>query len=266
MALAALGGLFGGGSSRSSGQQTPTSFRTSTPSFRLSSFSEGDGFFTSLERRGPVNEAFASRFPRSLEDIDTLRGTITPGFSDIREVRRQDIENARSRAVGNLRDTFARRRLSGSNFAADQFIRAEREFGEAQAQAQAQSFLEELDANLRVLDFEGRTIGAALDRELTEFGIASGVNVQLADLVSRNVQFEQQLAAQEAAARGSFFGQLLGLGTSVGIAALTGNPFAAAAGGAAVTSAAPSTPSTANRTGSIGTVQNPFAFNFAGLG
>lgn len=221
-----------GGGSGYSGPQLPTGFRTSTPAYTLSSgFGNDNVFKTNLRRAGSAaQDAYDQRFTRSLQDLDTLRGSVKPGFSQLREARLRQISNARSRAVGNLRDTFARRRLSGSSFAADTVTRAELESGEAAAGQEAQSFLEELDTNLRLLEFEGAQVGAALQRELEEFNIASGANVQLSQIVSDNIRFNQQLAAQEAQAKGSFLGQLLGIGGQL-VGGIAGSLIAGPIGG-----------------------------------
>lgn len=68
--------------------KVPTAFSSNSPGFNLSSQLSADGrsVNTSLSRTGTrPQQEFDERFPRSLQDIDTLRGTLTPGFSKLRE-------------------------------------------------------------------------------------------------------------------------------------------------------------------------------------
>ena len=207
----------------------PKFARARTPAFRLDSSREDEGgIFTEFFRSGTAPQAaFDERFPRILSDIDVLRGTLTPGFSDLREARLNQVENARTRAVGNLRDSLARRRVLGSSFGDDQLIRAELEFAQEAANQEALTFLEELDANSRILAFESQQMFAALERELAELGISADFSVRTADLFSRNLQFENELAVEAAAesssATGSFVGTGLGfVSRGLGIAASRG--------------------------------------------
>jgi hypothetical protein len=207
----------GGGSSSTASPTLPTAFRTRTPGLALNSgLSNDNKFVTSLSRLGsPAQTAFSERFPRALGDLDRLRGTLTPGFSKLREARLGAVENARSRSIGTLRESLARRRVLGSSFADDARIRAEREFAEAAAQEEAKSFLEELDSNLRLIEVEGNAVESAMQRELQELGIVTGTDVQLSSLISNNTQFERRLAAQEQQAAGSFYGSLINTGATL---------------------------------------------------
>ncbi|MGI9491273.1 MAG: hypothetical protein ACR2QF_02485, partial [Geminicoccaceae bacterium] len=150
-------------------------------------------------------------------------------FSQLRQARLAQVRNARDRSIGNLRDNLRRRRVLGSSFAEDALIRAEREFDEAGAAQEAQSFLEELDATQQLIGFESNQLFNALNRELAELGVVANFATATADLFSRNAQFESQLAAEEAAATGSFFGNIAGLllggGTTLATAP-PGSPFA----------------------------------------
>lgn len=204
---------FGKDSSGSSGGTLPSSYRIQAPGLRLVSSNEGGTYQTKLIRTGsPEQTAYDERFPRLLTDIDKLRGTIKPGYSGLRDARLGEVENARSRAIGDLRDSLARRRVLGSSFGDAQQAQVEREFGQAREQAQAQSFLEELDANMKLIDLESNQIFSGLQRDMAELGIAANFGTQMSDLVARNAQFQQQLAAQEAAAASEGIGSLLGLG------------------------------------------------------
>ena len=218
--------LFGG--SKGGGAATISSFSASTPAYSLSGSVDaaGNSLGGTLTRLGSAPQnAFDSRFPRLMGDLDTLRGTLTPGFSQLREVAGNEVSKARTQGIGNLRESLARRRVLGSSFGEDALARAEAEFGDLAARTQTASFLAELDANMKVLGFEFEQIGQALQREFQEIGLAAGFTTQIGQLVSNNQNFAQRLAADEAASRAKFLGTIAGLG--VGVA--TGNPAAGAA-------------------------------------
>lgn len=231
-------GLFGGGSSFDYTPITSSSVRT--PALGISSSLGDDGSVSSRLRRlgSPEQAAFDQRFPRILSDIDTLRGTIRPGFSDLREARLRQVANARSRGMGDLRENLRRRRVAGSSFANDTLTRAEAEFGQQAADQEALSFLEELNANQQLLAAESTQLFSALERELAEAGLAANFASNAANLFSQNQMFAANLAAQEAAAEGEFFGDLLGLAIGAGVSLATGNPFAGGAAASAASGAA----------------------------
>lgn len=220
-----------------------TSSTVSSPAYSLSSslVDGGRRVSTGLSRSGTFPQgAFDQRFPRILSNIDTLRESIRPGFSQLREARLRQVSNARSRGLSDLRDNLRRRRVSGASFANDQIIRAEREFGELAAEQEAKSFLEELGASQQILNLESAQIFEALERELAELNLASGFATNAADLFSRNQMFATQIAISEAQARGEFFGDIAGtiLGLGLGVATAPSGSFinpataAAVAGGA----------------------------------
>ena len=220
----AVKSIFGGGSD--SGDRSPLirNVNITSPGFKLTTVGSGDTSSTSLARTGSLaQERFGTRVPRILGDIDTLRGTIKPGFSFVRDARLSAVQQARARALSNIKGTFSARRLSGSSFAAGAIANTEREFAQAEGDALAQSFLEELQANTAILNQEFGILGTDLEREFQELQIASGVGTQIAQILSSNAQFAQKLAAEEEAAAGGFLGSLLKLGLS---SVSKGGPFA----------------------------------------
>lgn len=219
-----LGGLFGGGGGAPR-LTVPAANRAHTPGFSLrSSFDATTGKSdTYLTRLGsPAQSAFSDRFPRILGDIDTVRGTIAPGFSLIRKARADAVENARRRSLGNLRDNLTRRRIAGSSFAGDALARAEAEFAQAGAQQQAQAFLDEFNANVQVLNQESATIADALNRELQELGIASGMAQNFLSQFLQQDRAQAALTAQAQANEGALGGSLLGLGLSALVSPISG--------------------------------------------
>ncbi len=228
----AISGLFGGGGG-SSGAPVPRTLDVSAGGRTLTTKNTAPGAFrTELTNTGSAAQsAEASRFPRILGDIDALRATLTPGFSDLRAASSRAIDRSRNTAIGNLRQTLSQRRVLGSSFGEQALVSAEREFAEAQSASQAQSFLAELQANQQILAHESAQVNQALQLELQELGIATGQNAELARLNTEVAKFNADMDARESAAGAGGLGSLLN--TGLGFAALGG---AFGGGGAASTS------------------------------
>ena len=224
----AISGLFGGGGG-SSGAPVPRTLDVSAGGRTLTTKNTAPGAFrTELTNTGSAAQsAEASRFPRILGDIDALRATLTPGFSDLRAASSRAIDRSRNTAIGNLRQTLSQRRVLGSSFGEQALVSAEREFAEAQSASQAQSFLAELQANQQILAHESAQVNQALQLELQELGIATGQNAELARLNTEVAKFNADMDARESAAKGSGIGSLLGTGLGFAF----GGPAGAAIGG-----------------------------------
>ena len=194
---------------------TPSAFTSSSPGYRMSTQldEKGTGVNSFIQRTGTApQQAFDSRFPRMLGDIDTLRGGLTPGFSNLRAARLASVDNARNRAMGNLRENIALRRLSGSSFGEDTLIRAEREFAQAEADEQGKSFLEELNANLTVIREESAQVYNALQREMAEAGMSANFISTMGQVISNNQQFAEQAVLNQEAGAAKLAGTLAGFG------------------------------------------------------
>jgi len=202
-----------GGRKRPQGPPLIKNISASTDAFRLAGGQSGDTFSTTLTALGtPVQSAFATRFPRQLSNLDTLRRILTPGFSDLRRQRLTALRDKERVAIGNLAENLARRRVLGSSFAQDALARAEAEFGRQESAVQGESFLAELATNLELIDREAKLIADSLNREISQLGVAAQSALGFSQVVANNARFQQERAAKEAAARGSLFGNLLGLG------------------------------------------------------
>ncbi|MEK9751633.1 MAG: hypothetical protein VW338_00255 [Rhodospirillaceae bacterium] len=163
-----------------------------------------------MTRTGPANEAFNTRFPRMLDDFDSLRGQLAPGFGALTESRVGAVRDAGAAGISNLRGDLARRKILGSSFASDALSRAELEVGKAVGEAKAQSFLEELEATSKILAQEYSTIIQAMQVNLQELGVSSQSVAALNNLALE----AQNIYAQELAGQGNLFGTLTGLGLS----------------------------------------------------
>lgn len=196
-------------------QPLSSSVTSSTPAFKLTgsatSNAGGTTSDSSLTRLGSdAQKAFSARFGRSLADIDTLRGGLKPGFSLLRNARVNKTRDEGRQIVGRLKEDGRRRRVLGSDFFNDSVTRAELAVQEAVAEQEAKSFLEELEGNMKLIEFEFAQIGAQLDREMQELQISSGLATAVQGIVSQNMIAAQERAAANAMGAGKFFGTALG--------------------------------------------------------
>lgn len=206
----ALGGLFGSGGGSSSGgfYSGLGAPNVSTPAFGLSG--------GNLTQTGTIPQMeFARRFPQQLSQIDALKGQVAPNASLARKAALGQLQSKEEEAVGNLREQLARRGLSGASFAQDTEGRVKAEFAQQRAQTEAGVAQQELQMTMQLIDFERQLTAEALNRELAEFGAASGVAVSGAQIAAGLADSQARLAAAESQARASFFGNLAGLGAGL---------------------------------------------------
>ena len=172
-----------------------TAIGASSPGFRFDAQlgAGGRSIGGGISRQNtPTQQAAAARFPRILSDIDTQRGTITPGFSKIREARLNAINRNRATAIGSLEENQRQRRVAGSSFGEAAVIDAEARFAEAEAEEQGQSFLDELNANIQLLQFESQQVFNQLQREFTEAGMAANFISSASQIINSNAQAAEE--------------------------------------------------------------------------
>lgn len=210
LAGAALGGK--GGKS----DPKANSFNMNTGSYNL----KGSGGDRNYAELNPTDSALARTAAQNalMGDLQNLRGQLAPGFGRLTQAARSNIENARTNRLGNLRDTLAERRLTGSSFGESLISQAEREFGQAQNEAEANSILQEINANAALINQENGIINNQVQQALAELGIVAGVSQNFTNSMNQLTQMEQMMKAQEAAGMGKFIGQLGGmaLGATMG--------------------------------------------------
>jgi hypothetical protein len=167
------------------------------------------------------------------DELAGLRPLVAPGVSQLRTSRLNDLENVRSRTIGNLSENLARRRISGSSFANDALVRAESEFSRERDRINAESTLAELELTnqLLVQETEARLAGVERSLQGMEFSaeIAAGLSAQAAGNVQSAANLQAQLNAEAASSGG--IGSVIGglAGTAAG--SFLG-PLGASAGGA----------------------------------
>lgn len=210
-----------GGSSKPAPPPPPTGINAGGLS---SSMSGGRiGITASPERMGLVSDV-ADTFGNLSGELGLLRSKVAPGISELRANRLGEIENARTRAIGDLRENLQRRRVLGSSFGADAISRAESEFAGQRERVAAESTLQELEATNNIIQQEFTAKRAQFQTGLDELNlqasIATGLATKATDTLSANARFEAALASQEAAGAGKFFGQTFQpVGAAVGKAA-----------------------------------------------
>ena len=158
---------------------------------------------------------------RRADELAAVRGRVRPGFGELTTARLDEIENARRRSIGNLRENLARRRLAGSSFANDALVRAEREFGQAAAEARATSLLQELDVTTQLINQEFTARQAAVERTIQELDFQAQIGTQILSGVSAELgasaRLEADLAFQAAQGTGAFFEPAISaIGSGVG--------------------------------------------------
>jgi len=207
-----LDSLFG--SSKKS-QPTVTGSSITAPGYTLSGSLNNGQVSSSITPTGSLAQnAFATNFPQSLEQLSQLQKTVVPGYSQLRQAALDQINTRATSAISSLRDNLAQRRVLGSSFASDALSRANAEFAQQAAQAQGQSYLAELQASRDLITQKASMISEALNRELTQLGISSQYGLQLSDIISRNASAQAQIEAQKAAGVGQLLGTFSGLGLS----------------------------------------------------
>ena len=164
---------------------------------------------SSPERSGLV-QSIAETFPEQAELLSGLRGMVAPGVSALRESRLTSSENARRRAIGNLRENLQRRKVLGSSFAQDALTRSEIEFAQERDRIEAESTLLELDLTqqLAAKEFEAKRseFNTFLNELNLQADLASGIRQQATSEANANARLNAELNAAAAAG----FGELVG--------------------------------------------------------
>lgn len=118
----------------------------------------------------------------------SLLSQIAPGFGRLTMARGQEIDNARDRAVGNLREQLAKRRVLGASFANDQIGSLERQYMLDKDKALAESIVQEMEMTNQVIQARSEARNKAISTGLAEIQFETGVGAQLTQSVSANLQ------------------------------------------------------------------------------
>jgi hypothetical protein len=206
--LSFLGSKLFGGSSKPAPPPPPTMINAGGLTSSLNGGSIG--ITSSADRQGLVG-GVANSFGNLAGELGLLRSKVAPGISELRANRLGEIENARTRAIGDLRENLQRRRVLGSSFGQDAITRAESEFAGQRERVAAESTLQELEATNTIINqqfnAQRQQFQTGLDELNLQANLAAGLAGKATDTMAANARFEAALAAQEAAGAGKFFGQ-----------------------------------------------------------
>lgn len=163
------------------------------------------------ERLGLVGD-IANQYGLQAGELGALRNRVAPGVSDLRNARLAELENARTAAMGNLRENLQRRRVLGSSFGQDSLARADLEFGQAKSKASAESFLQELEMTNNILNQQYEAGRNQFQTSLNELNLQADVAAKLAAgstaTMGANARFLSELNAKEAAGSGRLMGDI----------------------------------------------------------
>lgn len=210
-----VGGLLGG-----KGKKTPQ-VNSPPPGINagglMTTFNGGKvGVTASPERLGLVSN-LAGTFGGLADVLGGLRGQVVPGSSALLSSRLAGLENARSQGIGNLRQSLARRRVLGSSFGQDAILRAQSEFAQQEDRIRAESFLQALDAQMKLANAEYTARQGEFQTTLSELNLeaelASKLAGQAAQINQANAAANAKLQAEAQAGAGQFWG---GIGGTVG--------------------------------------------------
>lgn len=156
-------------------------------------------------------QSVASQFGNQADALGGLRARLAPGMSDLRTARLAEVENARTNAIGNLRENMARRRVLGSSFGQDALTRAEAEFGQQKDRVAAESLLQEIEGTQQLINQEFEARRGQFQTGLQELNLQADIASKLAAgataQMGANARLEAELRSKEAAGAGKFFGQ-----------------------------------------------------------
>lgn len=224
-------GFSGGGLT---GNQTPSGFKVTASPGRTSLVSD-----------------IGSAYGTQADYWKNLASTLTPGFGALTQrlssanqalttSALNTLENSRQAAIGNLRENLNQRRISGSSFGEDSLTRAEAEFSKqkqdvlAQQQAneaniQANSYLQELNATNQIMQqsftASQNALASSLNEMNLEAGLASQLGAQSYNTLSQNAQFTKELSMLDIQSRNQLYGDLAyNIGTMIPTGGSTGVP------------------------------------------
>lgn len=160
-------------------------------------------------RRGLVNQ-LSGTLQRAGEQFGGLRDVVgTPGDGILTNSLRGIFGAARRRTLGNLRDSFERRRIGGSSFAADRVGAVASEFALRESAGIAQATMQELDAQQQLIGREADALAQSTEVKLNE------LNFQV-DVAQNLMQVNGRLAAERSRLYEERARQKAALGTKIG--------------------------------------------------
>lgn len=219
LASSAASSLLGGGSGGGSADELSKNFRGNNPTINSSGIninafknnSKDFGFDIGLGAglTGALDQ-FRSLSGNTVGQLGRQQARLAPGFSDLRKAGLAQLDNSRTRTIGDLRDDLARRRVLGSSFANDTITRAESEFGQQRAQFEAQTLMQEIDATVNLINQQSQISLTAISQDIAAQASLADIGASLVTGVQSNLTALAQTNAQIAAANASANAQGIG--------------------------------------------------------
>lgn len=189
----------------------PPSFLLNTPSFnetQNSPFSFNVGQSQGVtDQLGNLAQGVGTANDAITQNINSL----TPGFGAITQARVNAIANAASKATSDLQGNLASRRVLGSSFGQNAVSQVTQQAGVDTANAQAQSYLEELQQQTSLINQRLNNVTALANQELSQanFNTTAGINLVngTQQTFQDNAAVIGQLAAANASGTGAFLQQ-----------------------------------------------------------
>lgn len=179
-----------------------------------------------------------SAYDTNIADIETSLGGLKAGYGDITKARVNAIRDAGAASQSNLKSDISRRRVMGSSFGNDALARNEAEFGKQEADARARSYLEELDASVKLIDqrlnyqvskindtnalvqaaysYERAGDQTQLDELNSQISALQGLLGNASSIAQQNAQYDAQMASMNSDISGAFGSLVSGFGANQG--------------------------------------------------
>lgn len=130
------------------------------------------------------------------EQLSRFSNLAGKGFGDFKSTTRRSFGDARSRAVGNLRESLGRRRVLGASFAGDAIARTRLSFLQEEQAALAKIETDELTFRAGVERDRSNFLTTQIQGELNEFQLASGFSDSLNQLELQRLEILAELDRQ----------------------------------------------------------------------
>ncbi|HKZ39862.1 MAG TPA: hypothetical protein VJ044_02815 [Candidatus Hodarchaeales archaeon] len=179
------------------------------------------------ERQGLVTN-IANQFSGLGTELRGLLPEVTPGFGrlsksigDVFLSAKESLSGRRREAVGNLAENLASRRIGGTSFGMDALSRATAEFEKEEraltaqeAEAQAKTFLQELDMKVNLMNQSTQASIQSFNTFLSELNLQADIGAKLSqgmtEALLKNNAIQAQLAENETGRFAGFLGAVSG--------------------------------------------------------
>lgn len=159
----------------------------------------------------------AGTFGQQANALSKIAGQWTPGFSNLRTSLMNSLQNNRTQALGNLRENLSSRRVLGSSFAQDTLARADQEYQQQIEKAQADTFLQELQATQQTNQMQYEAARGQYQTVINEMNLEAGL---AADLTAKAGPLLQNVATTQTQLDAAFQANKMqfwaGTGASIG--------------------------------------------------